>query len=139
LNLGANGIDVLNDPVDNYGMTQFIEEDIQWALDPPSDFYIVVEEIVPSGSRTRVTVWFVNRYDNSPGYPGDVRLAQRDALKMQIMDRASLYRTTVTGQYVVEDSYDTQDPPATPAGALSIVPSIFTLCLALLATVVGRA
>jgi len=139
LNLGANGIDVLNDAVDNYGMTQFIEEDIQWALDPPSDFYIEVEEIVPSGSRARVTVWFVNRDDNSPPYSGDVRLAQRDALRMQIMDLASPYRTTVTGQYADETSYDIQDPPATPAGALSIVPSIFTLCLALLATMVGRA
>jgi len=139
LNLGANGIDVNNNPVDDYGMTQFIQEDIQWALNPPSDFYVIVEQVSPSGSRTQVTVWFVNRNDNSPIYPGDVRLAQRDALRMQIMDPASPYRTTVTGQYVDETSFNAQDPPAEPAGALSIVPSIFTLCLALLATMVGRA
>jgi len=137
LNLGANGLDVLNDDSDFSGVVEFIEEDIQWALTTVED-YLIVTEIAP-GSRTRVTVWFVNRLDSSPTYNGDVRLAQRDALRLHLMNPASLYRTTVTGQYVDEDSYVVHDPPATPAGALSIVPSIFTLCLALLATMVGRA
>jgi len=137
LNLGANGIN-LNKPVDLEGMTQFIQEDIQWALNPPSNFWLYVNQLDSSGARTKVTVQFVNDYTSFPTYPGDVRLAQRDALRMQIMDPASRYRVTVTGQYVDDTSFAIQDPPATPAGALSIVPSIFTLCLALLATLVGR-
>jgi hypothetical protein len=139
LSLTANGINFNTDPTSEYYVGQFIEEDIQWALNPPSNYlYIVVDEVVPSGSRTKVTVQFVNRYQPSPGYTGDVRLAQRAALGMQIMDPASPFRITVTGQFVDETSYQTQDPPNQPAGALSIVPSIFTLCLALLAAVVGR-
>jgi hypothetical protein len=137
LDLKANGIDFKTDPVKEAYVAQFISEDIQWALNPPTYLYINVHDIEPAGSRTKVTVRFVNRVNpNVSPYAGDERLAQREALRMQIMDGASLFRITVTGQYVDPDSYDTQDPPATKAGALSIVPSIFTLCLALLATIV---
>jgi len=135
LNLGANGIDTA-DPIQAYGLNQLLYDDIFYALEP-SGFFIEVYQVT-QGSKTKVTVWFVNTGDSTPNYNGDVRLAQRDALRMQIEDLASLYRTTVTGQYADASSYSIQDSPATPAGALSIVPSIFTLCLALLATIVGR-
>jgi hypothetical protein len=139
LNLAANDIDVVHDLSDLAGMVQLLEDDIIWALAPTTFLYLAVHEVVPSGARTKVTVRFGNYYDSSPSYNGDVRIAQRDALRMQIMDPTSPYRTTVTGQYADEDSFTIQNPPATPAGALSIVPSIFTLCLALLATMVVRA
>jgi len=136
LNLGANGIDT-TDPIQEYGLNELLSDDISYALEPVSGFFIEVYQVT-QGSKTKVTVWFVNTFDSSPNYNGDVRLAQRDALRMQIEDLASRYRTTVSGQYADASSYSTQDSPATPAGALSIVPSIFTLCLALLATIVGR-